>query len=659
MISISLLFATALLLAPSHASTLFPFEKIQLTREYIDTLPAEDAALFAFGNQTIESKAAVVRCRYAPDDGKWPSEKAWTKLSKQLSTPTALIKTVPQSAVCYPGTNVTDDAKCQQLTKGYQDWSTHVDDPTEVFAPIYQGLTCTPPAIYDSGGCTLGGYPSYVVKASTVLDIQLGINFARNDGVRLVVKNTGHDYTGKSAGLGALSIWTHGLKDIQYIESYVDGSGYKGPAFKAGAGVQVSELYKAASDRGVMVVGSDAQTVGIMGGYIQGGGYSPLSSSYGLAADQVLGFEIVTPIGEFVTANSTSNPDLFWALRGGGGGTFGVVTSVTVKAFKETTVTAASWSIDSTKVSVDRFWDAVRAFVDRFTVNADNGTYVKIQLTPNANGKDAIFTVQPLFAPGKTSKDVNALLSPYQSRLQSLNVPFSPKITEYKSFYAAWQSEFSTTSTNADIASVFGSRLFPRSNFESEIGRSTTFSVLREAVTTGHTATVINVAPTLARSGNPDNAVSPAWRGALLHAVVRRTWASKLSTADVLAARKSFEAGIMQKWRDVAPGSGAYLNEADRTEPNWQQSFWGDKYARLLAIKKDIDVKDVFWANNAVGSEGWFVENSSGLPDENGKLCRVGVTESSTTTRATVATPAVRAVRGLLRRADAVPTGAV
>ena len=87
-----------------------------------------------------------------------------------------------------------------------------------------------------AGTCTLGGYASYSVNVSNVAHIQLGVNFARNLNLRLVVKNTGHDYIGKSSGAGALNIWTHNLKSIKFIESF-ENDDYSGPAFKAGAGV--------------------------------------------------------------------------------------------------------------------------------------------------------------------------------------------------------------------------------------------------------------------------------------------------------------------------------------------------------------------------------------------------------------------------------------
>lgn len=256
----SLLLATLLLVAPSQSRTLFPYEQTQLTREYIASLPEDEAKLFGFDSQAESgtAAAAAAQCKYFPGDDKWPSEKAWTKLTKQLSSPEALIKAVPQASVCYPGATA-NAAKCQDLTKKWEDSYTLIEDPTSILSPLYQGMTCAPPTIYDSKNCTLGGYPAYVIKAATVLDIQVGLNFARNDGLRLVVKNTGHDFAGKSAGAGALSLWTHSMKDMQYFESYSGAAGYTGPAIKAGAGVQAYELYKFANEKGVMAVAGEGQ----------------------------------------------------------------------------------------------------------------------------------------------------------------------------------------------------------------------------------------------------------------------------------------------------------------------------------------------------------------------------------------------------------------
>jgi FAD/FMN-containing dehydrogenase len=165
-----------------------------------------------------------------------------------------------------------------------------------------------PPGFNFTSTCSMGGYPTYVVNASNVAQIQLAVNFARNLNLRLVVKNTGHDFNGKASGKGALSIWTHWLKDTKFYSKYKATNGYVGPAIKVGAGVQVWEAYEFAKANGVTVVGGEAVTVGLGGGYTAGGGHSPLSSMYGMAADQVLSME-----GKNEHLSSLSSP--CWEIR--------------------------------------------------------------------------------------------------------------------------------------------------------------------------------------------------------------------------------------------------------------------------------------------------------------------------------------------------------
>jgi FAD/FMN-containing dehydrogenase len=78
--------------------------------------------------------------------------------------------------------------------------------------------------------------------------------------------------------------------------------------------------------------------VSVAGGWAQGGGHGALSSYYGLGADQVLEYKVVTADGSLVVANKISNPDLFWALRGGGPSTFGVVVEATIKVYPQPTI---------------------------------------------------------------------------------------------------------------------------------------------------------------------------------------------------------------------------------------------------------------------------------------------------------------------------------
>ena len=137
--------------------------------------------------------------------------------------------------------------------------------------------------------------------------------------MRLIVKGTGHDYIGRSIAPNSLSIWTHHMKGIEYHEGSFTPRGcsesIEGNAITAQAGVQMIDLYEYLDTYNETVVGGGSKTVGV-GGYLSGGGHSMLSSRNGLATDQVLEMEVVTPNGEHVVANECQNEDVFWAVRG-------------------------------------------------------------------------------------------------------------------------------------------------------------------------------------------------------------------------------------------------------------------------------------------------------------------------------------------------------
>lgn len=107
------------------------------------------------------------------------------------------------------------------------------------------------------------------------------------------------------------------------------------PALTYGAGQDFDSLYKFAEANGLTFLGGTDKTVGAAGGWVQGGGHGILSNTLGLGVDRVLQFKVVTPDGLLRTANACQNSDLFWALRGGGGGTFGVVLEATSRVEKK------------------------------------------------------------------------------------------------------------------------------------------------------------------------------------------------------------------------------------------------------------------------------------------------------------------------------------
>ncbi|KAL1607002.1 hypothetical protein SLS59_002704 [Nothophoma quercina] len=612
----STIWFTALLAAATNASPLLARRDLNVLVEAdLEGVSSTVKNLFLQGSNTTVPKNETSRCKVYPGDAAWPSDEAWSQLN-ELTGNRLLSRPTPLAAVCYPAHPDYDAEQCATYSATWTQSYTHMHDPIEMMSPVAQGMTCTAPVIFDSHNCTRGGFPAYVVNATEPKHIQLAVNFARNSGVRLIVKNTGHDFLGKSGGKDALSIWTHYMKDIEYIEEYADEElGYTGPAFKAGTGVQAFEIYKAADEKGRVVVGGEGETVGVMGGYIQGGGHSPLTGLYGTGADNVLAFEVVTADGEFVVANSTSHTDLFWALRGGGGSTFGVATSVTVKAHPDLPVTASRFSFSSKQTGNETFWSAIRSYLDVNVANADAGTYTYWMIIPS-NGSFT-FQFSPFFAPNKTLEEATALLQPWFNKLDSLNITYAPNITHFDTYYSAWRSSFPLESVQkANVATA--SRLFPRANFETEEKRQELYEHIRSSSEKNRVQVHFN----FQAKSDADNAVNSAWRPVVSFSMQSVRWPINSTATEILKIRQDFQDVEAQAWRDISPGAGSYLAEADRLEPNFGQAFWGDKYPRLLELKSKLDPQDVFFATTGVGSERWKVESVDGLPNENGKLCR-------------------------------------
>lgn len=604
-------------------------EKIQLTDDVISNLTAlqlSNVTLFTFDDEdgddeALEKRTLFGRCKTYPGDLLYPGKLVWSLFNILLGG--ALIETVPFAAVCYDDFGNFDAARCDYITRNWSNYSyMHIEDPTSINSVLYEGNNCLPQGIDPTAdGCEVGGLPSYVVAATNVAQIQLAVNFARNLNLRLVIHNTGHDFGAKSTGAGALSIWTHHLKSVQFFKAY-NGHGYKGPAFKVGAGVQAFEIYEAARKQGVTVVGGEGETVGVMGGYIQGGGHSPLSGLYGMASDQVLAFEVVLANGRFVTASPSSNSDLFWALRGGGGSTYGVVTSVLVKAHPQIKVATLTFDLGTgPNVTAEQFWAAMRAYFDGFIEYAvDKGNYEYFRIFSTGPGAFA-FSMAPWFAPGMTEKELRALVAPLFAEFDKIGVEYTPVFREFDNYYDAWRASFPLESW-ASPSIRQASRLFPRENWESKSKLDTTFETIKSTIEDGNFVIAFNI--NAGPKGYPDTAVNPAWRNTVMHAICASRWNPTDDYATKKAASDRLTFDWMKRWRDVSPGAGAYMSESDYIEPNFTQSFWGTKYPKALSLKKKYDPKDVFYAQNAVGSEFWEMSEMilGNLPSQNSKLCR-------------------------------------
>ncbi|KAI5455599.1 hypothetical protein BGZ63DRAFT_458639 [Mariannaea sp. PMI_226] len=599
-------------------------EKYQLTKDVLANLTnfkLSNISLLYFADSSLSKRdlTSIPNCKTFPGDAAWPSSVIWKVLD--LVTGGALIKTVPIGAACYKNSGHYNAARCSVVRSQWTNSSLHSADPTSVMWPLYEGLTCEPDEAA-SGNCTIGGYPTYVVDAQNVAHIQLAVNFARALNLRLVIKNTGHDFNGRSAGAGALSIRTQSFKSIKYYSTY-EASNYTGPALKVGAGVIGQELYEAAEQYGVTAVGGEGLSVGYAGGYLAGGGHSPMSPKYGMGADQILSINVVTANGRFITADATQNTDLFWALRGGGGSTFGIATSYTVKVYPKIHTSVMSWSFStSNTVSYEAFWLAVGAYWKLISTYNAAGNYEYWNVwhtSPNT----LTFSMVPWFAPGMTLAQLKTLVAPLFKTFADLGIKVDINLQEeFDSFYPAWKDGFPRELVGGATSKTAG-RLFPKENFVDDVKFNATFDAIKGVSDNG--GQVLGFSITGGPGPYPDNAVNPAWRGAAMWAIAVINW-EEGSSWDIISQRSQLLTHEwMQPWRDAAPNSGAYASEADVTEPNFKQSFYGTaNYDRLLSIKDQIDPTGLFYALQGVGSDRWYVTSQvQGVPTQNGRLCRV------------------------------------
>ncbi|RMD44018.1 hypothetical protein DV735_g1054, partial [Chaetothyriales sp. CBS 134920] len=448
--------------------------------------------------------------------------------------------------------------------------------PSSILLPYFQEGSCTP---YTPGNetCALGNQVSYAIN---------------------------------STGKGALGLWTHNLKSIDFITQY-QGLNYSGSAVRLGAGVQAFEAYAAASAAGLIILGGWCPTVGITGGFVAGGGHGPLTSTLGLAADNVLEMEVVTADGQLRTLSPTENSDLFWAIRGGGGGTFGVTISVTAKVFPDRRIGAANFQLlASAQTEEEAFWDAVDEFHSQLPTWVDQGGFAAFILTQQ------LLYARPLTFPGKSQADVEQLLAPLSDWLDARNITYSLTITEASGLLQHVGSVEPLPYGEDAAGQVTGGRFIPRQTLENN--RDSVLSAARSILQDPDFRILgTGMKATTDLSGLPagDNAIPPAWREAILGYEITAGWNYTAPFAENALLQQRMTTEAVPALEQVTPGSGAYLNEANFQQPDWQHAFYGSNYARLLQIKQKYDPESLFYAATAVGSEAWEVA-------DDGRLCR-------------------------------------
>ncbi|KAI1811657.1 hypothetical protein GGS20DRAFT_578909 [Poronia punctata] len=547
------------------------------------------------------------RCKNFPGDRSWPTNRDWAQLNSTVGG--RLRASHPLGSACHDPEYVAET--CENLKKTWAFSGTFLESAPDILAPIFQNHSCDPFSARELP-CRLGNYAPYSVAVAGASDIQAAIRFAATHSIRLVIKNTGHDFLGRSTGAGSLSLWTHGLKDIKVMKKYSGPLDYTGPAVRMGAGITFNDIRSTLEKQGLRILAGTCPNVGIVGGYTSGGGHGLLTSVYGLAADNVLEWEVVTAEGKHVTVSPKSHQDLYWALSGGGAGTFAVVVSTTVRAFPDGTVSGAKTYLDvaSAGGDIDRFWSTVTNFQSNLGPLVDEGALVAYTLSATS------LDVHAIAFPDRGVVSTKKLLEPLRGAVALTGVSIPLNVTQHPTILDMFDFYFSTVFSSIPEAQVTGGRLVPRALLGSQDSAERITKAFRVAVEAGFAVTC--VATNASKPPLYSNAVFPQWRSSLLQCIVRATWEFTVPWKDMLAVQNKLTTVIMPAIEKVTPGGGVYMNEANFEQPNWQRELYGDNYAQLKKVKSLYDPSGLFYSRTGVGSEEWKEDLES-----SGRLCKL------------------------------------
>ncbi|KAJ5951956.1 FAD-binding type 2 [Penicillium vulpinum] len=589
-------------------------------------------SLLAFAG--IGYASAQASCKCTPGDSCWPSVDTWTALNKTVSG--KLIHNLPVAISCYPGT-YQDTEECAHV---YSQWSNSTFQELSPVGYVYPTADPCPAVDLSSGTepgtCTLGPAPIYTINATEPAELAAGIAFAKKNNVRLVIRNTGHDMLGKSEGYGALQIWIKYIqKGITFHETYAASdkcthSGWKGSAITIAGGYVWGDVYNVAFKRNVIIVGGGDPTVGCIGGYTSGGGHSPASRDYGLAADQVLEAQVVLANGSIVTANACQNSDLYFAIRGGGGGSYGVVISMTFKVYPSKTVVGQALTISLIDKDTDSLLEAITDIYEQYPSIMDGGFSGYGSWSINSpmqlfSNKTVGYT-HAIAIMGKSLANAQKIFDPVLKKLQKYNgtsLDVSVSWYEFPTYAAYYQAMSGVKQNVGSSHSALTSRMMGKAALASNHTRLRNMIGVTAGEPNEYAITnmeLIAGGKVLTDGADKHSGLNPAWRSTYMVNVVARGWADD-STSQSVKDDITYNKGAAMT--QLTPTLGSYMNEADRNDPLWLTNFYGTNYPRLAAIKKKYDPTGLFYCPTCVGSPSWYQRALSGT--KYGPLCPTGV----------------------------------
>lgn len=572
--------------------------------------------------QPVAGSAPPPFRRIRPSDPGWPSAKSWERLRGRLRG--ELIKVESPLKACTGASGGSCDRLFSELKNPY-------------FIGDHAGLTQT-----------LGWVDAWTTQPSAFAvaaqgadDVAAAVNFARENRLRLVVKGGGHSYFGNSNAPDSLLIWTRRMNAITLHDTFV-GEGCSGqmpprPAVSVGAGCIWMHVYEAVMAKaGRYVQGGGCATVGVAG-LIQSGGFGSFSKAFGAAAGGLLEAEIVTADGKILLANACTNADLFWGLKGGGGGSLGVVTRLTLETHELPSTLGGCFvtvKADNDPVFRDLVGRTIGFYAEslfnphwgeKITIRGDR-TVAFAMVFQGLSEIEARQVWQPFFewigrtsglsmveAPriiavsGRRFFDPVALTSipgvvvaDDRPGASPANVFWSGDQGEAGQFLYAYQSAW------------LPATLLEHGRQESLV--NTLCAAVRHISVALHCNKGFAGAPAAAVTRSRDTAMNPVALDAFALVIASSNGqpaypgiAGREPDVTMARARAASVDQAMQEIYSLVPKSrtGAYVSESNYFDRDWQQSYWGGNYPRLLAIKRKYDPDGLFFVHNGVGVEDW------------------------------------------------------
>jgi len=572
------------------------------------------------------AQGAVPFKRVRPGEPGWPSEAKWQELNARVGG--KLIKVTTPLDAC----KGADKAACDAVFKGFKNPYFIRDNIALTQTSGWAGAWVSRPSVY-------------AVDARNAADVAAAVTFARENRLRLVVRGGGHSYLGTSNAPDSLMIRTQLMDQIVMHDGFVAQGcgGTPQRAVSVGTGNIWLKVYAAVTKAGRYVQGGGCCTVNV-GGLLTGGGFGSFSKRYGLAAASLLEAEVVTADGQVRIAKACTNPDLFWALKGGGAG-FAVITRVTLKTHDLPNFLGGTFGMVKAN-SDDAFKRLMAEFMRFYRDKLFNPTWgEQVKFRPNNE-----FEIGMVFQ-GIDQNAASATWKPFVDWLKASPADYTiaqPIMSLAAPAHFFWDAEFLKKNLPSVIlhddrpgapddavfwAGNLGEAGWYIHDYESvwlpqsllaDGARDrlidTTFAASRKWSVGYHFNKGLGGAPAEALAAARDSSIHPAVVDAFALVIIAAggppAFAGIAGHEPDAAKAKRDAAGVnaaITEMTKLAPGTPAYSLEASYFQKDWQQSFWGTNYARLQGLKKKYDPDGLFFIHHGVGSEAWSPDGFSRL----------------------------------------------